>query len=151
MILLISTSPLAIKNSLSQGFAGTAATEARQALRIGRHIRLHREIIEHIEVGIQILIFLQRLQISHGRARLRLSCGPTATRGVAVLLPRSPLFIRTRLTPTTITRANDAASTGLRSQCIQPAVCFALSSRKRARSADIKIRRGLRRLPLVQQ
>ena len=40
-------------------------------LRIRGHVRLHREIVEHIEVGVQVLILLQRLQVSHRCARLR--------------------------------------------------------------------------------
>ena len=76
-----------------------------------------------------------------------------ATEAPLLLVPhRSPLFIRTRLTPTTISSANDAASTGLRSHCSQPADCFARYFFAQTRAqADIKIRRGFRRLPLVQQ
>ena len=45
-------------------------------LRIRGHILLHFQIVEHIEIGIQILVLLQRLQIPHRRARFRRSGKP---------------------------------------------------------------------------
>ena len=57
--------------SITAKFAKTTVKDAKKSLWICGHILLHGEIIEHIEVGIQILVFLQRLQISHRRARFR--------------------------------------------------------------------------------
>lgn len=42
----------------------------KEMLRVRGHVRLDFEIIEHLEIGVQILILFECLQVAYRRARL---------------------------------------------------------------------------------
>src|SRR5262249_62056608 len=50
----------------------TSSSVLRQKhqLRICRHIRLHLQIVQNIEIGIQVVILVELLQIAYGRPGL---------------------------------------------------------------------------------
>ena len=53
-----------------EGFPTHGPSTAYSELRIRRYILLYSQVIQQIEVGIQIVIFFQRLQIANRRAGL---------------------------------------------------------------------------------
>src|ERR1700683_1713280 len=118
-------------------------------LRIRHHILLHFQVIQQIEVGIQIVILLESLQIAHCRARLRLRLDlrQITTARIVEIVVLGEEQARSDCHQHGERRRQHRTPEPCQPACLRLGHLFAQPRLQ----THIKIRRQLRRTPFIQQ